>query len=72
MERYMRIKNFVFLFFFTSSAFAQDIEVKKFEPMAKDQTATMNPRMDINDVACGLVKVQFELENLQFEGNYRC
>ena len=25
-------------------AIAQDIEVKKFEPMAKDQTAVLNPR----------------------------
>lgn len=38
-------------------AFAQDIEVKKFEPMAKDQTATLSPRQDINGTVCGLVKV---------------
>ena len=37
--------------------FAQDIEVKKFEPMEKDQTATLNPRKDINGVTCGLVKI---------------
>ena len=36
---------------------AQDIEVKKFELMAKDQTATLSPRKDINGVTCGLVRV---------------
>lgn len=37
--------------------FAQDIEVKKFEPLEKDQTAALSPRRDINGVTCGLVKV---------------
>ena len=36
---------------------AQDIEVKKFEPMAKDQTAALSSRKDINGTVCGLVKV---------------
>lgn len=57
------------LLFIGAFAHAQDIEVKKFEPMVKDQTAALSPRKDINGTACGLVKVQFELENLQFEGN---
>ena len=35
----------------------QDIEVKKFEPMAKDQTAALSSRKDINGTVCGLVKV---------------
>ena len=37
--------------------YAQDIEVKKFEPLEKDQTATLSPRKDINGVTCGLVKI---------------
>lgn len=51
------------------SLFSQDIEVKKFEPMAKDQTASLNPRKDINGVTCGLVKVSFDEEGLLFDGN---
>ena len=39
------------------SSCSQDIEVKKFEPMAKDQTAVTSPRKDINGNICGLVKV---------------
>jgi len=42
------------------SLFFQDIEVKKFEPMAKDQTAVLSPRKDINGVTCGLVKIQLK------------
>ena len=38
--------------------YAQDIEVKKFEQMEKDQTAALNPRKDINRKVCRLVKVQ--------------
>lgn len=36
---------------------AQDIEVKKFGPLEKDQTAMTSPRKDINGTTCGLVKV---------------
>jgi hypothetical protein len=37
--------------------YAQDIEVKKFELLEKDQTAVTSPRKDINGNICGLVKV---------------
>lgn len=37
--------------------YAQDIEVKKFEQMEKDQTAMLSPQKDINGNACGQVKV---------------
>ena len=50
-------------------AFAQDIEVKKFEPMEKDQTAALSPRKDINGSVCGLVKVQLKEAGAEFEGN---
>ena len=49
--------------------FPQDIEVKKFEPLEKDQTAALSPRNDINGVTCGLIKVQIEEEGVEFEGN---
>ena len=51
------------------SSFAQDIEVKKFEPLEKDQTAALSPRKDINGVTCGLVKVIFREQGLLFDGN---
>lgn len=47
---------------------AQDISVKKFEPMTKDQTAALSPRKDINGVTCGLVKVQLKEPGAEFEG----
>ena len=52
-----------------NSISAQDIEVKKFEPMVKDQTAALNPRKDINGIVCGLVKVQLKEPGAEFEGN---
>ena len=48
---------------------AQDLEVKKFEPMEKDQTAALSPRKDINGTVCGLVKVQLKEAGAEFEGN---
>lgn len=48
---------------------AQDIEVKKFEPMEKDQTAALSPRKDINGTVCGLVKVALKEPGAEFEGN---
>ena len=50
-------------------SFAQDIEVKKFEPLEKDQTAALSPRKDINGVTCGLVKVLLKEPGAEFEGN---
>ena len=49
--------------------YAQDIEVKKFETMEKDQTALLNPRKDINGITCGLVKVNLKESGLTFQGN---
>ena len=48
---------------------AQDIEVKKFEPLEKDQTASLSPRKDINGVTCGLVKVLLKEPGAEFEGS---
>ena len=48
---------------------AQDIEVKKFEPMEKDQTAALSPRKDINGTVCGMVKVLLNEPGAEFEGN---
>lgn len=66
----MRKVGFVFaLFFYVLCILAQDIEVKKFEPLEKDQTAALNPRKDINGVTCGLVKVALKEPGAEFEGN---
>lgn len=59
----------VVLFFCIDSVFAQDIEVKKFEPLEKDQTAVSFPRKDINGNVCGLVKVALKEFGAEFEGN---
>ena len=48
---------------------AQDIEVQKFEPIEKDQTAALSPRKDINGTVCGLVKVALKEPGAEFEGN---
>ena len=65
-------KRFLSLLIGTSFAFivdAQDIEVKKFEPLEKDQTAELSPRKDINGVTCGLVKVLLKEPGAEFEGS---
>ena len=49
--------------------FSQDIEVKKFELLEKDQTAVTSPRKDINGTTCGLVKVALKEPGAEFEGN---
>ena len=52
-----------------ATSFAQDIEVKKFESLEKDQTAVTSPRKDINGNTCGLVKVALKEAGAEFEGN---
>ena len=59
----------VLILFIPFWVYAQDIEVKKFEPMEKDQTAALSPRKDINGNTCGLVKVIFREQGLLFDGN---
>ena len=66
------MKNKIVLFsilLHSSFTFAQDIEVKKFEILEKDQTAVTSPRKDINGTACGLVKVALKEAGAEFEGN---
>lgn len=49
-------------------SFSQDIEVKKFELLEKDQTAMTSPRKDINGADCALVIVQSFKKGMEFEG----
>ena len=51
-----------------SDLYAQNIEVKKFELLEKDQTATLSPRKDINGADCALVLVKSLKKRLEFEG----
>lgn len=55
--------------FVVGVALSQNIEVKKFEHMVKDQTAELSPRKDINGTLCGLVKVRLKETGLLFLGN---
>ena len=70
-NNYSILRLFVcfFLTTFSNIVLSQDIEVKKFEVLEKDQTAVQNPRKDINGVTCGLLKVSFDEEGLLFDGN---
>ena len=61
----------LFAYFVTICGSAQDIEVKKFEPMAKDQTAALSPRKDINGTVCGLVKVHGDGLGAESDGNLK-
>ncbi len=49
------MKKYIFslLLLYCFELFAQDIEVKKFEPLEKDQTAVTSPRTDIMVMAVG-------------------
>ena len=47
---------------------AQDIKVKKFEPMAKNQTAGLSMRNDNNGNPCALLIVRSLKKGLEFEG----
>ena len=49
--------RFLFVILFANITSAQDLEVKKYGPLEKDQTAVTSPRKDINGYASGLVKV---------------
>jgi hypothetical protein len=64
-----RIELLFAIFFLSLCCSAQDIEVKKFEPLDKDQTAVTSPRKDINGNTCGLVKVALKEAGAEFEGN---
>ena len=65
----MRLAFFLLTIICVSSISAQDIEVKKFELLEKDQTAALSPRKDINGNVCGLVKVVLNEAGAEFEGS---
>ena len=63
--------SLVLLFVAISSAFAQELTVKSFKLAGSDLTAQTQPRKDLNDRNCALIKVGIGLQGVQFEGGIR-
>ena len=63
--------SLVLLFAAISSAFAQELTVKSFKLAGSDLTAQTQPRKDLNDRNCALIKVGIGLQGVQFEGGIR-
>ena len=61
--------SLVLLFAAISSAFAQELTVKSFKLAGSDLTAQTQPRKDLNNRNCAVVKVQFVGELTNIEGN---
>ena len=64
-------KSLLFLLFvlYTIVAFAQELTVKSFKLAENDISAQIQPRKDLNDRNCALVKVQFVGTISEVEGN---
>ena len=60
--------SFVLLFAAISSALAQELTVKSFKLAGSDLTAQTQPRKDLNNRNCALIKVGIGLQGVQFEG----
>ena len=61
--------SFFLLFTAISSALAQELTVKSFKLAPSDLTAQTQPRKDLNNRNCAVVKVQFVGELTNIEGN---
>ena len=61
--------SFFLLFTAISSALAQELTVKSFKLASSDLTAQTQPRKDLNERNCAVVKVQFVGELTNIEGN---
>ena len=65
-----RILLFIIFFFAAiSSAFAQKLTVESFKLASSDLTAQTQPRIDLNNRNCALIKVGLGLQGVQFEGS---
>lgn len=69
MKRNRIIIQIILLLMAPHISMAQDIEVKGFELVVKDNAAIENPRKDLNKNTCGLVKVALVDEGFVFSGN---
>ena len=57
------------LFVAISSALAQELTVKSFKLASSDLTAQTQPRKDLNDRNCALIKVGIALDGVKFDGS---
>lgn len=64
-----RVFTFFILFFIFDSVYSQELIVKSFILGVNDLSAQTQPRKDLNDKNCALVKVGIGLQGVQFEGN---
>ena len=65
-----KILLFILLLFAAiSSTFAQELTVKSFKLAPSDLTAQTQPRKDLNNKNCALIKVGLGLQGVQFEGS---
>ena len=63
------ILSLTLLFTFISSALAQELTVKSFKMAEGDLTAQTQPRKDLNDRNCALIKVGIVLDGVKFDGS---
>ena len=61
--------SFFMLFAVMSTVFAQKLTVESFKPAANDLTAQSQPRKDLNNLNCALVKVGIALDGVKFDGS---
>ena len=61
--------SFVLLFAAISSVFAQKLTVESFKLAPSDLTAHTQPRKDLNDCNCALIKVGIALDGVKFDGS---
>lgn len=62
----------IYIFFLVGihvSVLAQEILVKSFQKLGRDLEARTQPRLDLNDNPCSIIKVVTTGEDFQFEGN---
>ena len=59
----------ILMLIFVITSIAQELTVKSFTMRDKDLSASVNRRLDNNDVPCALVKVQLAARGALFEGN---
>ena len=61
--------SFFMLFAVISTVFAQKLTVESFKLASHDLTAQSQPRKDLNDRNCALVKVGIALDGVKFDGS---
>ena len=61
--------SFFMLFAVISTVFAQKLTVESFKLASNDLTAQSQPRKDLNNLNCALVKVGITLDGVKFDGS---